>query len=122
MAKGLSTEKINLRLASDNLTELFQYLKIGQLNDHMLNIINAKDRVLDFHIHVDSDEMFYVIEGKMQIELKDRVVDLNQGDLIIIPGGEFHRPICKGLVKALLIEKVGTLTKDNTGGTYKEPD
>jgi mannose-6-phosphate isomerase-like protein (cupin superfamily) len=56
----------------------------------------------------------------MQIEFKDKIADLNQGDFIIVPKGVMHRPICIELVKALIIEKTGTLTKDNTGGTYQE--
>lgn len=116
----MSAEKINLQASANSFSELFKYLKVGQLNDHMLNIIQAKDRTLDFHTHEESDEMFYIIEGKMQIEFKDKIVDLNQGDFIIVPKGVMHRPVCKELVKALLIEKTGTLTKDNTGGTYQE--
>jgi len=118
--KPQKIEKINVLSAASSFSELFHYLKVGQLNDHMLNIVQAKDRMLDFHTHEESDEMFYVIEGKMQIEFQDRVVDLSQGDFIIVPKGVLHRPICKSLVKTLLIEKVGTLTKDNTGGTYKK--
>jgi Mannose-6-phosphate isomerase len=62
--------------------------------------------------------MFYVIEGKMQIEFEDHTVDLKTGDFIIIQKGTRHRPVCKALVKCLLIEKAGTLNKENTGGTY----
>jgi hypothetical protein len=51
--------KVNLKESVDSLTELYTYLKVGQLNDHMLNVIQSKDRTLDFHIHPDSDEMFY---------------------------------------------------------------
>ena len=49
---------------------------------------------------------------------ENKFVDLNQGDFIIVPKGTLHRPVCKDKVKVLLIEKAGTLTKDNTGGTY----
>lgn len=115
----MSIEKVNLKNVANSFTELFKYLQVGQLNDHMLNIITAENRTLDFHIHEESDEMFYIIEGKMQIEFSDKLIDLNQGDFIIVPKGVSHRPVCKNLVKALLIEKTGTLTKDNTGGTYE---
>lgn len=113
-------QKVNLKKASNEISDLFQYLKVGQLNDHMLNIVLAENRTLDFHIHEESDEMFYVIDGKMQIELDDRLIGLEAGDFIIIPKGTRHRPVCKTLVKCLLIEKCGTLNKDNTGGTYEE--
>lgn len=111
-------QKVNLASSANGGLELFEYLKVGQLNDHMLNIITAEHRVLEFHIHEDSDEMFYVIEGFMQLEFDDGLVGLNAGDFIIIPKGTRHRPVCTSLVKCLLIEKSGTLTKDNTGGTY----
>lgn len=114
-------QKVNLKTITNEISDLFQYLKVGQLNDHiMLNIVLAENRTLDFYIHEESDEMFYVIEGKMQIELDNDLIDLNTGDFIIIPKGKRHRPVCKRLAKCLLIEKCGTLSKDNTGGTYKE--
>lgn len=112
--------KVNLNVSADKVQNLFEYLKVGQLNDHMLNIIKAENRTLDFHTHEDSDEMFYVIDGKMQIGLSDGLVDLEKGDFLIIPKGTMHRPVCTTPVTCLLIEKCGTLTKDNTGGTYTE--
>ena len=79
-----------------------------------------KNRTLDFHVHENSDEMFYCIEGEFDIEFEDGLIHLHEGDFIIIPKGIKHRPVCKALVKCLLIETEGTLNKDNTGGTYKE--
>jgi mannose-6-phosphate isomerase-like protein (cupin superfamily) len=113
-------EKVNLKQRASSVSKVFKYLKVGQLNDHMLNIITAENGKLDFHVHDDSDEMFYVIEGRMQIEFEDGLVDLSEGDFLIVPKGTRHRPVCSAPVKTLLIEKEGTLTKDNTGGRYSE--
>lgn len=113
-------EKGNLKEQVDSLSELFSYLRVGQLNDHMLNVLQAENRTLDFHVHDQSDEMFYCIEGEFDIEFNDGMAHLCQGDFIIIPKGISHRPVCKELVKCLLIEMDGTLTKENTGGTYSE--
>ncbi len=96
-------DKVNLIGKANSQKELLQYLKVGQLNDHMLNIISAENRTLDFHKHTESDEMFYVIEGKMQLEFEDKLVDLKIGDFMIVPKGVMHRPVCKTLVKVLLI-------------------
>ena len=112
-------EKVNLRNAADSTAELFQYLSVGKLNDHMLNVLQAEDRTLDFHVHAQSDELFYVIEGRFEIELEDGLVPLKQGDMIIIPKGTRHRPVVKSLVKCLLIELDGTLNAGNTGGSYQ---
>jgi len=85
----------------------------------MLNTIQAENRTLNFHIHKESDETLYTIEGKTQIEFSGKLVDLNQGDFIIATKGVRDRPACKDLVKALPIEKKRTLTKNNTVGTYE---
>ncbi len=113
-------DKVNLQRSVDAVEDLFSYARVGQLNDHMLNVLQAENRTLDFHVHDDSDEMFYVIEGRMQIEFDDGLRDLETGDFIIVPKGVRHRPVCKGRVKCLLVEKDGTLNKNNTGGTYGE--
>lgn len=115
-----AVQKVNLLSAAEACSELYRYVRIGQLNDHMLNIVRAADRTLDFHTHEDSDEMFFIVEGAMQLEFKERIVDLHQGDFIIVPRGVLHRPICTGPVTTLLVEKTGTLTKENTGGTYRD--
>ena len=65
-----------------------------------------------------SDELFYVIEGSFAIEFEDGLVSLSQGDMIVVPKGTLHRPVCTELVKCLLIELDGTLNDANTGSTY----
>jgi len=112
--------KVNLQKTVDSALELFQYIGIGKLNDHVLNVLQAENRTLDFHIHEKSDELFYVIEGTFEIELENNIIPMEQGDLIIIPKGIRHRPICKSLVKCLLIELDGTLNNENTGRTNKK--
>lgn len=112
--------KINLKDEVNSVDGLFQYKRIGTLNSHMLNVLQAEDRTLDFHVHENSDEMFYCIEGEFDIEFEDGLSHLREGDFIIIPKGTKHRPVCKSLVKCLLIETEGTLNSDNTGGTYSE--
>ena len=113
-------QKINLKDSVNSLEELFLYKRIGTLNNHMLNVLQAENRTLDFHIRECSDEIFYCIEGEFDIEFENGLIHLCEGDFIIVPKGTKHRPVCKSLVKCLLIEVEGTLTKDNTGGTYNE--
>ena len=71
-------------------------------------------------MHEHSDELFYCIEGEFDIEFEDGLTHLREGELIIVPRGAVRRPVCKSLVKCLLIETEGTLDKSNTGGTYEE--
>ena len=111
-------QKINLLEKANSIGGLFQYLEVGHLNDHVLNVLQAENRTLNFHIHEGSDELFYVIEGSFVLEFEDGLVSLHEGDMIIVPKGTLHRPVCTELVKCLLAELDGTLNNDNTGGAY----
>ena len=113
-------EKVNLFEKVNSVSGLFEYLEIGRLNGHVLNVLQAENRTLDFHTHENSDELFYVIDGAFEIELDDGIIPLSQNELIIIPKGIRHRPIVKLSVKCLLIELDGTLNSDNTGCTYNK--
>jgi len=113
-------EKVNLKKSVDSVSELFKYQEIGKFNGNILNVLQVENRTLDFHIHENSDELFYVIEGSFHIEMDNDIIQMNQGDMIIVPKGVRHRPICKALVKCLLMDLENTLNKENTGGSYQK--
>lgn len=112
-------EKVNLKSAVNSVDKLFVYDKIGQLNGHVLSVVNVKNRTLDFHVHDSSDELFYVIEGSFHLETDDGLIEINENELIIVPKGVRHRPVVKALTKFLMIELDGTLNKENSGDLYE---
>jgi len=114
-------EVINLKEKGDQIPYLYQYEAIAKMNDHNFTLVRVKDRTLDFHTHPDSDEVFFIVHGKMKLEFRDKIVDLKAGDICVVPKGVEHRPICTTEVTCMVIEKEGTLTPENTGGTYKGP-
>ena len=66
-----------------------------------------------WHSHPDTDDFFLCLKGTVDIELRDRVVTLNPGDLYVVPAGVEHRPVARnGEAHLLLIEPRGT---PNTG-------
>jgi mannose-6-phosphate isomerase-like protein (cupin superfamily) len=111
---------INLKRAGKAIPNLYQYETIARVNDHTFTLVRVKDRTLDFHAHPDSDEVFIIVSGIMQLEYPDKIVTLSEGDMCVVPKGTEHRPICTTEVTCLLVEQAGTLTSENTGGTYKE--
>ena len=55
--------------------------------------------------HDDTDELFLILEGKLDMDFRDRTVTLNPGELIVVPKGTEHRPAARhGEVKLLLID------------------
>jgi mannose-6-phosphate isomerase-like protein (cupin superfamily) len=109
---------INLKEEGSKIPNLYQYEVIAKMNDHNFTIVRVKDRTLEFHIHPDSDEVFFIVDGKMKLEFRDKTVELDAGEMCVVPRGIEHRPICTTEVTCLLIEYDGTLTPENTGGTY----
>jgi len=66
-----------------------------------------------WHHHADTDELFLVIEGELDMEFPDRTETMTAGDLIVVPKGVEHRPCArKGEVKLLVMDADGT---PNTG-------
>ncbi len=63
--------------------------------------------------------LFFSKANLDKTEFKDNLIELNVGEMCVVPKGTEHRPICTSEVICLLIEKEGTLTSKNTGGTYK---
>lgn len=50
-------QKVNLKENVNEIENLFCYKRVGTLNNHMLNVLQAENRTLDFHSHENSDEM-----------------------------------------------------------------
>lgn len=52
-------QKVNLKENVNSIDGLFLYKRVGTMNNHMLNVLQAEHGTLDFHIHENSDELFY---------------------------------------------------------------
>lgn len=101
-----------------NLLEKFEkiegYFKPGIIttyNDSEVFLAKIKG-AFPWHSHADTDDFFLVIKGQIRIELRDRVVDLSQGELFVVPKGVEHRPVADEEALVLLIEPAG---EPNTG-------
>ncbi|MCL2019622.1 MAG: cupin domain-containing protein [Oscillospiraceae bacterium] len=113
-------KKVNLKEAANAVEKLYVYDKIGHLNGHVLSVVNVENRTLEFHIHEQSDELFYVIEGAFHLETDEGLIKIEEGEFIIVPKGIRHRPVVKELAKFLMIELEGTLNKENSGDLYED--
>ncbi len=63
-----------------------------------------------WHKHEDDDEFFYVVEGKLLIDLKDledRIVELAPGQGFVVPKGIVHRTRAPQMTVMLMVENAG---------------
>ena len=106
-----------------NLAEKFARLErpyapgiVGYMNDYKLQIVKVNGPFV-WHKHEETDDFFLVIRGRLTIQLRDRNIDLEAGELFVVPRGVEHCPRADGEVSAILIEPQGTV---NTGDTPSE--
>ena len=83
----------------------------GELNGQMVKLVKFKGEFV-WHKHDDEDEMFYVVAGEFNMELRDKTIVIRQNEFIIIPRGMEHRPVAPNEVSVMLFEPASTL---NTG-------
>jgi mannose-6-phosphate isomerase-like protein (cupin superfamily) len=81
------------------------------MNDYQFKLVKVEGEFV-WHNHPDTDEVFIVIEGELNIELRDGVVTLSSGELFVIPKGIEHKPVANKECKIMIIEPKGVV---NTG-------
>jgi len=97
--------------------------KLSHFNDHwsprIIASVNGQEIKLvkfsgsfDWHSHADADEMFVVLKGSFTMEFRDHLVQLSQGQMIVVPKGVEHRPVAEAECSVMLVEPAGLL---NTG-------
>ena len=59
--------------------------------------------------------MFLVVRGSFIMEFRDKNVELNEGEFLIVPRGVEHRPNAPEEVDVLLFEPASTLNTGNEG-------
>lgn len=102
---------VNLEEKLSQFTEHWQPRTVSQFNGHDIMVVKAKGEFV-WHSHADTDDLFLVLKGRLNIELRDSSVELGPGELFVVPKGVEHRPVAQEEVHVLLIEPTGT---PNTG-------
>jgi mannose-6-phosphate isomerase-like protein (cupin superfamily) len=117
-------EKINLSEKFSLFTEHWSPKIVGALNGQEVKLVKFKGPFV-WHHHEEEDELFYVIKGSFDMELRDKTITINAGEFIIIPRGVEHRPNAAEEVEVLLFEPAQTLNTGNISDdpkTVKRPD
>lgn len=109
-------DKVNLLEKFGLFSEHWSPKVIGELNGQQVKLVKFKGEFV-FHKHDNEDELFMVIKGKFRMEYRDRIVDVNEGEIIIVPRGVEHKPVADKEVWVLLFEPASTL---NTGNVVNE--
>jgi mannose-6-phosphate isomerase-like protein (cupin superfamily) len=77
----------------DQLTngiDFYNNIPLSIVNDHNVRL-GVMVEPFYWHYHPNSDETFFGIEGVLLIDLEDRTIELNPGQLFTIPLNVIHR-------------------------------
>ena len=104
-------KKINFKSKFEKFNDLWSPKVIAEMNDYQLKLVKIKDDFV-WHEHNDTDEVFIVISGVIWIEFKDETIQINTGEMIVVPKGTKHRPYATEEAQIMLVEPKGVV---NTG-------
>ncbi len=109
-------DKINVADKLSLFTDHWNPRVIAELNGQQVKLAKLKGEFV-WHKHENEDEMFYVLRGKLKMEFRDKTVEVNENEFIVVPRGIEHRPVAAEEVSLMLFEPATTL---NTGDVRNE--
>ena len=108
-------DKVNLAEKLQLLDKPYSPGVVGYLNDYKLAVVKVQGEFV-WHKHDDTDDFFLVLRGHLTIQLRDRNVELGEGELFVVPRGVEHCPKADQETQVLLIEPKGTVNTGDAGG------
>ena len=108
-------KKINLKEKLSKFSDHWSPKIIAEMNDYQFKLVKIKGDFV-WHNHADTDETFIIVEGKMKIEFENETVELNEGEMYVVPKGVEHIPCAETECKIMLIEPRGVVNTGNTEG------
>jgi mannose-6-phosphate isomerase-like protein (cupin superfamily) len=104
-------DKVNLAQKLALIDDYYSPGIVATLNDYKVQVVKVQGEFV-WHSHPETDDFFLVLGGELEIQLRDRTVVLNAGELFVVPRGVEHCPRAREEAHVLLIEPLGT---PNTG-------
>lgn len=109
-------QPINIQQKLAKFSEHWSPKIIAQLNDYHFKIAKIQGEFV-WHDHPETDEVFLVLKGQLEIQFRDGYAVLSEGEMFVVPKGVEHKPVAAQECHILLVEPAGTL---NTGEVVNE--
>ena len=114
-------DKVNINQKFSLFNEYWSPKIVGELNGQYVKLAKFKGEFI-WHKHDNEDEMFYVISGKFNMELRDKIIELNEGEFFIVPKGAEHRPVADEEAEVMLFEPKTTQNTGNVNNEFTKND
>jgi mannose-6-phosphate isomerase-like protein (cupin superfamily) len=107
---------VNLQEKLTKFSEHWSPKIIARMNDYHFKVVNVLGEFI-WHDHPETDEVFIVLKGQLEIQFRDGKVLLDEGEIFVVPRGLEHKPLAENECHILLVEPAGTV---NTGEVVDE--
>lgn len=109
-------QPINFQEKLAKFSEQWSPKIIAQMNDYHFKIVKIQGQFI-WHDHPETDEVFIVLKGKLELQFRDGNVVISEGEMFVVPKGVEHKPVAEHECQILLVEPAGTV---NTGAVVSE--
>jgi mannose-6-phosphate isomerase-like protein (cupin superfamily) len=117
----MATQKVNLSEKFALINEHWRPKVVGELNGQEVKLVKFQGE-FPWHKHENEDEMFMAMKGSFRIEFRDKIIELSEGEFLIVPRGVEHRPVAESEVEVLLFEPAQLLNTGNIAdNTFTAP-
>jgi mannose-6-phosphate isomerase-like protein (cupin superfamily) len=99
-----------------SLTEFWSPRVVAEVDDAYIKVAKVHG-ALAWHSHDNEDELFLILKGHLRIEMEDGAVELDEGQMYVVPKGVRHNPVAEEECHIMLIERKTTL---HTGSVVTE--
>ena len=114
-AQRMSASASNLVSKLTLIREHWSPRVIAEMNDVQFKLVKLQGDFV-WHQHAETDEVFLVVAGEMQIGFRDREVTLRQGEMFVVPKGVEHITRAVQECHALIVEPRGVVNTGEAGG------
>ena len=108
----MNYSSINLQEKLTKFSEHWSPKIIAQMNNYHFKLAKVQGEFV-WHDHPDTDEVFVVVHGELDILFRDGKVSLSEGEMFVVPKGVEHKPVAEQECHILLIEPAGLVNTGN---------
>ena len=109
----MTPKPYNLKEKLSQFTDQWSPKIVGEMDGFQFKLAKL-DGDFVWHCHRDTDEAFLVIHGSLRIDFRDGEVELQEGDMVIVPKVVEHKPYAEEECHVMILVREGTV---NTGDT-----
>ena len=116
----MSRQAINFQDKLGRFTDHWAPKVVAQMNDYQFKLAKIQGEFV-WHSHADTDEVFIVLQGEMEIGFRDGAVTVAAGEMFVVPKGREHITRARTECHALLVEPRGVVNTGDAGGALTAP-